>query len=60
MDIAKCIDCADWSGRCLSEKREKRLRLNRLASSDACSDFEARRQTEQSSRFLRHLAEGLP
>ncbi len=56
---AKCIDCVEWCGRCLSEKREKRLRLNRLASSNACSDFEARRQTEQCSRFLCHLAEGL-
>ena len=59
MDIAKCIDCADWSGCCLSEKREKRLRLNRLASSDACSDFKARRQSEKSSHGLPHLAEGL-
>jgi len=32
MDDAKCVDCADWFGSCLSTKREKRSRLNRLAS----------------------------
>ena len=39
MDEAKCVDCADWFGSCLSAKREKRSRLNRLASSGACSDL---------------------
>ena len=59
MDEAKCVDCADWFGRCLRGKTEKYLRLNRLASSDACSDFKARRQSEKSSHGLPHLAEGL-
>ena len=56
MDDAKCVDCADWFGSCLSAKREKRSRLNRLASSDACSDFKDR-QKERNSQGLRHLAE---
>ena len=45
MDEAKCVDCADWFGCCHSGRREKRLRLNRIASSDACGDFRPRRQT---------------
>jgi hypothetical protein len=44
MDEAKCVDCADWFGCCLSGKREKRLRIGRIASSDACGDFKPRRQ----------------
>jgi hypothetical protein len=44
MDEAKCVDCADWFGCCLSGKREKRLRLNHIASSNACSDFKPRKQ----------------
>jgi len=47
MDEAKCVDCANWFGRCLSGKREKRSRLNILACCDACGDFELRRQTSQ-------------
>ena len=39
MDEAKCVDCGDWFGCCLSGKREKRLRIGRVASSDACSKF---------------------
>ena len=45
MDEAKCVDCADWFGCCRSGRREKRLRLNRMASSDACDMFRPRRQT---------------
>jgi hypothetical protein len=44
MNDAKCVDCADWFGRCVSEKRVKYQRLNRLASSDACGDFKDRRE----------------
>ena len=44
MDEVKCVDCADWFGRCLIEKREHRLRL---------------KQSEKSSHGLPHLAEGL-
>lgn len=58
MDEAKCVDCTNWFGCCLSAKREKRSRLNLLASSDACSDFKVR-QREQSSHDLSYLAEGL-
>jgi hypothetical protein len=47
MDEAKCVDCEDWFGCCLSGKRERRSRLNHLACSDACGDFKPRRQTSQ-------------
>jgi hypothetical protein len=46
MDDAKCADCICWCG-CCSGKREKRQRLNYIASSDACGDFKPRRQTNQ-------------
>ena len=47
MDEVKCVDCADWFSCCHSGKREKRLQLNRIASSDACGDFKPRRQASQ-------------
>ena len=57
MDDATCVDCADWFGICLSAKREKRSRLNRLVSIGACSDFKPRRgQTLQDQPYS---AEGL-
>ena len=49
MEDAKCVDCADWFGCCHSGRREKRLRYNHVASSDACSMFRPRRQKERGS-----------
>jgi len=49
MEETKCVDCADWFGCCHSGRREKRLRYNHVASSDACSMFRPRRQKGQSS-----------
>jgi hypothetical protein len=44
---AKCVDCADWFGCCHSGRREKRLRHNHVASSDACSEFKPKKPKEQ-------------
>ena len=43
----KCVDCADWFGCCHSERRDRRLKYGRVASSDACDQFRPRRQKEQ-------------
>jgi hypothetical protein len=48
MDTAKCFDCIDWCGTCVSDKRAKRLRLGRIASSDACDSFRPKRKTSSS------------
>jgi hypothetical protein len=47
ISAAKCVDCADWFGCCHSGQREKRLRHNHVASSDACSEFKPKKLKEQ-------------
>jgi len=44
---ATCVDCADWSGACHSERRERRLRIIQVACSEACSEFKPKPQTVQ-------------
>lgn len=44
MGDAKCYDCLDWCGTCVSDKRAKRLRLGRIASSDACDSFRPKKK----------------
>ena len=41
MEGAKYMDCADWFGCCHRSQNGKR-KLNRIASSDACSNFTPR------------------
>jgi hypothetical protein len=36
-DVKRCWDCVSWCGRCVKGK------INRIARSDACDDFEQRR-----------------
>lgn len=44
MGDAKCFDCLDWCGICVSAKMAKRRRLGRIASSDACDSFRPKRK----------------
>jgi hypothetical protein len=47
ISAAKCVDCADWFGCCHAGSREKKLRYNYLASSEACSDFKPKKPKGQ-------------
>jgi hypothetical protein len=47
MDGAKCMDCADWFGRC-HRLQNGRRQLNQIASSDACSSFTPKAQKTSS------------
>ena len=44
MDEAKCFDCLDWCGCCVSAKTDKRQRIGRIASGDACEKFRAKKR----------------
>jgi hypothetical protein len=45
MDDAKCFDWLEWCGTCVSARTAKRLRIGRIASSDACGSFRPKRKT---------------